>query len=438
MEDRQSNGIAAPARTALVVGGGGFIGGYLVAALRRRGWNVIRAVRGKGRALAPDERDCDLLQMRCQQDWQALLAGVDAVVNAAGILRETGAQKFEAVHVTAPLALAQACVACGVKRFVQISALGIPADGEFIASKHRFDEALLAMPLSAVVLRPSVVYSVSGSYGGTSLLRGLAAFPGMHLLPGDGMGWVQPLAAEDLGELVARAAETSVTGIYEVGGPEPMSLRDYQQQWRDWLRIPGRRAFRTPEAAVSLTVKVMEFLGRGPVGETMWRMLRRGNIAAADAGERLQAAFGMRTRSLQEALAMNPSQVQDRWQAQLYFLAPTLRLAVVALWLLSALAGFLIPGATIEQMAAGSWLQGAMPVLLARAGGAVDLLLGVWLLCNWRPRSAITAMLALVVVYTVVFGVAIPSSWLDPLGGLAKNLVLLPALVMLWVLSDRR
>ncbi len=43
-------------RTVLVVGGAGFIGGYLVAALRRHGWNVLRAVRAKGRALADDER----------------------------------------------------------------------------------------------------------------------------------------------------------------------------------------------------------------------------------------------------------------------------------------------------------------------------------------------------------------------------------------------
>lgn len=437
MEDVRGLDAGASGRTVLVVGGGGFIGGYLVAALRRQGWNVLKAVRGH-RALAGDERACDLQGMRGAADWQPVLAGVDAVVNAAGILRETGAQTFETVHVSAPLALARACVAHGVRRFVQISALGIPADGEFIASKHRFDDALLALPLDAVVLRPSVVYSVAGSYGGTSLLRALAAFPGMHLLPGDGRWRVQPLAAEDLGEVVARAVDAGVAGIYEVGGPASLSLRDYQQQWRDWLRIPGRRAFAAPEAAVSASVKVMELLGRGPVGETMWRMLRRGNVTAADAGERLQAAFGVRTRPLSETLAASPSQVQDRWHAQLYFLAPALRIAVVMLWLLSALAGFLTPAARIGQMVAGSPLLGALPVLLARAGGAIDLLLGLWLLCNWRPRAAITAMLALLVIYTVVFGVAIPSLWWDPLGGLAKNLVLLPALGVLWVLTERR
>jgi hypothetical protein len=38
----------------------------------------------------------------------------------------------------------------------------------------------------------------------------------------------------------------------------------------------------------------------------------------------------------------------------------------------------------------------------------------------------------------LAFGLLLPAQWLDPLGGLAKNLVVLPALVALWALSDRR
>jgi hypothetical protein len=47
-------------------------------------------------------------------------------------------------------------------------------------------------------------------------------------------------------------------------------------------------------------------------------------------------------------------------------------------------------------------------------------------------------MAASVLAYTLAFGIALPAAWLDPLGGLAKNLVVLPALAILWVLVERR
>jgi len=429
------NDSASP-RSALVIGAQGFLGGFIAAALRARGWRVIAGVRHPRPGC--DERRVDLTLMSSAQDWRPILADVDAVVNASGILRESGRQSFAAIHVAAPMALASACVDAGIDTFVQISALGIPADGGFIESKHRFDEALLALPMRSVVLRPSVVYAVSGSYGGTSLLRALAALPLFSLLPGAGQWLIQPVAAEDLAHLVADALQGAQRGIYEVGASQPITLRDYQLAWRRWLRIDGRRILGVPEILVSVQVWLAERLGRGPVGETMWRMLRRGNITHADAGPRLLRDFGTLPRALDEVLATQPSQVQDRWQAQAYFLAPLLRVSIIAVWLLSALAGWLTPAATIEALADGSLLQ-AMPVTaLARATGALDLSLAVWLASGWRPRWAIALMAASVLAYTVAFGLLLPALWLESLGGLAKNLVILPALGLAWVLAERR
>jgi uncharacterized protein YbjT (DUF2867 family) len=427
-----------PNRTVLVVGAAGFLGGYLVAALRKRGWRVLRGVRARSGALAADERECDLQRLLTPESWLPLLAGVDAVVNAAGILREEGGQTFATIHLNAPLALARACVEQRVQCFVQISALGLQEDGEFVASKHRFDHALLELPLRSVILRPSVVYAISGSYGGTSLLRALAAFPAALLLPGDGRWLIQPVAVEDLADLAARALESEASGVYEVGGPERMTLREYQQAWRQWLRIPGVRAVFTPAGCVSLLVRFWETVGSGPVGETMWRMLRRGNVTADGESARVRRDFGATPRRLQEVLASAPSQVQDRWQAQLYFLAPALRLGVAVLCLISAWVGWTTPAAEIERLASGSMLGAMEPTVIARFAAALDLILGLWLLLGSRLRAAIAATMALVLGYTLVFGVALPALWLDPLGGLAKNLVILPALAVLWVLSERR
>ncbi|HEX5959973.1 MAG TPA: SDR family oxidoreductase [Rhodanobacteraceae bacterium] len=422
--------------TVLVIGARGFLGSCIAAHLRERGYRVLAGVRSPESG-SDEERRCDLSRMMVPEQWDDALQEVDVVVNAAGILRERGAQTFDAVHVRGPVALAQACVGRGVRRFVQVSALGDPRDGEFIASKHRFDAALLEMPLSAVVLRPSVVHAAEGSYGGSSLLRALAALPCGVWLPGDGHWLLQPLDARDLAELVVRAVESDVGGMFEAGGPSPVSLRGYLQQWRKWLRVPGTRVREVPTWLVSLAAAIAEHLGRGPLGATMWRMLRRGNVTAPYAPKRVEAAFGFAPRALAESLLLHPARVQDRWHARLYFLAPLLRAALAGLWLLSGLAG-LLAGNTDIAAVTGAALPALPALALARSAAVVDLVLAVWLASGWRTRWALAGMAASVVVYTIAFSLWLPAAWLAPLGGLAKNIVVLPAIAVLWVLDDRR
>lgn len=429
----------AETRSALVVGGRGFLGGFMVAALRRRGWRVRVLARSQGRRLDADadEVSGDLTRMLAEDDWVSALEGVSVVVNAAGILREEGRQSFENVHECAPLALARACAARGI-RFVQVSALGHPEDGGFIASKHRFDAVLLALPVEAIVLRPSVVYSPRGSYGGTSLLRALAAFPWRMLLPGDGHWTFQPLCAEDLGEVVAAACAHGERGLYEIGCEQPIALCDYQSSWRRWLQIPGRGAWRVPLPLVRAQVALGQWLGRGPINHTIWNMLLRGNRTEAGAHQRVLDTFGVRVRALDEVLQSEPSQMQDRWAAQLYFLAPWLQWSVVLVWLASGVVGLVTPASEIEAMAQGSALAGLSPVLLARATALLDVGLGLGLAFAPRPRGVVLAMLICALAYLLAFGGTLPGLLLDPLGGLLKNVVLIPALAVLWVLVDRR
>lgn len=426
------------AKNVLVVGARGFIAGFIISALEQAGYNVLRGVRKANGELRDNERYCDYSAMNTAAEWLPTLKDVDVVVNAAGILRETASQKFKAIHIIGPLTLADACVQAGVKQFIQISALGSAEDGAFLASKHEFDQRLLAMPLKAVVLRPSLVYASSGSYGGTSLLRAIAAFPGMALQPSDGHWPIQPIACEDIAQLVVHSIQNHAQGLYEAGGPEVMSLHDYQMQWRRWLKISGNFALSIPKCFIQAQVKLAEVLGSGPVGETMWRMLLRGNVTQQGTYEKLGAELGYSPKSLKQNLSARPSQVQDRWHAQLYFLGPMLRIMLVLLWLLSAWAGLVSDAGQIESMVMSSFLEDSQPVLLARGFAVFDLVLAFWLCTPWRTRWVIALMGLSVIAYSLILGSAVPVLWLDPLGGLAKNLVLIPAIAVLWVLSDRR
>ncbi len=425
----------------LVTGGLGFIGRAVVAGLLRAGHHVRIAGRtARAQAVPPgvDFVSCDFGRDLAAADWRPRLEGIDAVVNCAGILRERGSDTYEAIHVTAPAALFEACARAGVYRIVQVSALGDPADGEFIASKHRGDARLMAMDLDWVVLRPSVVASARGSYGGTSLLRALAALP-LIPLPGNGAQRLQPVALEDLvaAVLAALTRDEARRQLIELGGPAALGLREYLALWRRWLGLGPARFVPVPKPMARIGATLGEWLGRGPMGLTMWRMLDRGNLTSADAPARAQALLGFAPRALGEHLAESPSHSADRWHARLHLLAPALRGLLALTFLASGVVGLLLPPAEVQAlMAPTGWSPGLIDAL-TWGGSLADLLLGALLLTGWRTRAVLAAMAALVLGYTLVIGLFLPSSWLDPFGGLLKNPLILLAIAIAAATAER-
>ncbi|MGH6608885.1 MAG: NAD(P)H-binding protein [Burkholderiaceae bacterium] len=117
----------------LVPGGAGFIGRHAVTAMLARNHEVVIGSRHPERAhhrLPVQAHRCELRAVRLEQllsadAWRPLLGGIDVVVNCVGILRERGAATYEKVHHLAPAALADACIAAGVRRLIHISALGL-------------------------------------------------------------------------------------------------------------------------------------------------------------------------------------------------------------------------------------------------------------------------------------------------------------------------
>ena len=429
----------------LVVGALGFIGRQIVAALLADGHQVVAAVRRRRRDELPDAVtavDCELEHDLDPAIWLPRLSGVDGVVNAAGLLKGDDAL-LDAVHRQAPLALARAAAELGITRFVQISALGEPRDGPFIASKHAGDQALLAAGLPVIVLRPSLVYAFAGSYGGSSLLRALAAAPWLIPVPGFGRQLVQPLHVHDLAAVVVAAltlpiAESSGERIYSVVGPEQMPIAQFLRGLRRWLRLPDARLLPVPIWLLRIGGALGDRVGDGPLGSTLVRMVARGNAGTLADHARLQQYFGTSPRAFAQWQAREPSQVQDRWHARLYPLAPLLRVGLGLTCLLSAMAGFAQSPAQISVLAAPLHLPEWLAWLLGYGGSAADAMLGAMLLGNWRARLAADLLLVLVLGYTLVLGLGLPGLWLDPWGALAKNLTILPAIAVWRVLSDRR
>jgi hypothetical protein len=102
----------------------------------RRG--VDRPVRRADEIAVDYARDID------PDAWRGRLTGVDAVINTVGILREGRGRRFDANHHQVPRALFAACREAGVRRVIQVSALGADAGAasRFHRSKRAADDFL--------------------------------------------------------------------------------------------------------------------------------------------------------------------------------------------------------------------------------------------------------------------------------------------------------
>ena len=210
----------------LVVGGSGFIGRHLVAALAARGVRVTvpsrRRERAKHLILLPtvDVVEADVL---ARGVLEHLMAGQQAVVNLAGILHGD----FRRLHVELPQAIVNGCRAQGVKRLLHMSALGATRDApsEYLRSKALGEEAVLAAgELDVTVLRPSVVFGPEDRF--LNLFAQLSRFlPALALACPQAQ--FQPVYVGDVARVIATAlGETESFGKrYDLCGPHLCTLR---------------------------------------------------------------------------------------------------------------------------------------------------------------------------------------------------------------------
>lgn len=243
-----------------IYGGSGFVGRYIALRMAKAGWRVRVAVRRPNAAIfvrpygVVGQVEPIFCNIRDDNSVRAALQGADAVVNCVGILAESGKSTFEAIQADGAERIARIAAAEGIRRMVQISAIGADPDSEseYAQTKAMGEASVRKHMPEAVILRPSIVFGPEDEF--FNRFAGMTRIsPAVPVIGADTL--FQPVYVDD----VAHAAEMAIKGdapggIYELGGPDVESFRSLM---RRMLEVINRK--RLVISVPSFAAKIMAF-----------------------------------------------------------------------------------------------------------------------------------------------------------------------------------
>jgi uncharacterized protein YbjT (DUF2867 family) len=233
----------------LLIGGSGFVGGWIASCLSERGVRVTIATRHRENTKKLIMLPTVSMVEANVHDPQALVKLMqrqDAVINLVGILHDSDSRLpygkgFAAAHVDLPRKIIAAMRESGVRRLVHMSALraAIDAPSEYLRSKGE-GEALVRAAMSELeitVFRPSVIFGPDDAFL-NMFAKLIKLFP---LLPlGGGAARFQPVYVGDVASAFADCLSNGATfgKTYELCGPKVYTLRELVEYT---ARLVGRK-----------------------------------------------------------------------------------------------------------------------------------------------------------------------------------------------------
>jgi uncharacterized protein YbjT (DUF2867 family) len=425
----------------VLLGASGFIGSAVAARLTADGHEVVAVSRHSFNPGLIPLVQCalDISRMRRAEDWLPVLEGADAVVNCAGTLQDAPGESTTGVHATGVGTMFSACEIAGVRRVIHVSAAGVDRQtSAFSKSKFAGEQALMSSKLDWIILRPSVVIG-RPAYGGSALLRGLAALPIMPVLPNTGL--LRLVHLDDVVETISIFLKpgAKTRQVVDLVGPRTWRFDDAIRLFRRWLRWRPAAAVRVPAWVASVVYRLGDMAGwlgwRPPIRSTAQREIVHGAVGDPSQWQQLT---GIKPRDIEAALASEPASVQERWFAQLYFLKPLVFGVFGLFWLTTGLIS-LGPGWDIGMSLMREGGVGeTMGSLAVISGALADIATGLAILYRPTSRYGLLAGLVISITYAVIGTILVPRLWSDPLGPMLKIWpIMVLNLVALAILKDR-
>jgi uncharacterized protein YbjT (DUF2867 family) len=434
-------GEAMLARKILVLGASGLIGRFVTDDLRARGFHVV----GVARRFTPSQRtsklglELPILSMD-QTSLSLLIAdhGIDIVVNCLGVLQDGPGSDTRAVHRDFVERLLQAIRASG--RAIRLVHISIPGAADedctaFSRTKREAERLIVASGISYAILRPGFVIAPS-AYGGSAMLRALAAFP-LDLPVGEDATPFQPVAVEDIAATVAwlagidPASKTTDAVTWDLMQLQPVTLARVIEQFRHALGNADLQRIRLPGFMLSLGGKLGDFaslLGwMPPMRTTAIAELRRGVTGDP---KPWMLATGIAPKTLAQAAGQRFATIQEKWFARLFLIKALVIASLAMFWMVSGFIALVISYHAAADILSAHAFPPSLVAPVTVGTSLMDMAIGA--LIAFRRTCAVGLITGITASLGYMVGAAIltPDLWIEPLGALVKTG---PAIVLMMV-----
>ena len=428
-------------RKILVLGASGLIGRFVTDDLRSRGFHVVGVARKFSASQQSNSLDLELPVMSMDAATLARLLqeyGIDVVVNCLGVLQDGPGSNVRAVHCDFVERLLAAIGDSGrAIRLVHISIPGAANEDRtaFSQTKREAERLIAASGIAYAILRPGFVVAPA-AYGGSAMLRSLAAFP-IELPADESATPFQPVAAEDIAETIAWLAARDIDHpatravTWDLMQPQPVTLSGVIEQFRWSFGTSRLPRFTSPAFLLDLGARLGDLASRlgwmPPMRTTAIAELRRGVTGDPAAW---MAATGIAPKTIAQAVGGRAAAIQDKWFARLFLTKALVIASLVLFWVASGFIALFIsyPAATGILSSHGFPPSLVAPVTVLTS--LMDMTIGV--LIAFRRTCAAGLIAGIVASLGYMAGAAIltPDLWIEPLGALVKTG---PAIVLMLV-----
>lgn len=284
----------------LVAGATGFVGGHLTGELLRRGHKLrLLTHRRRPPAEGIEQVEGDIIRL---ETFEEAARGCDAVVNLVGIIREVPSQgiTFEKLHVQATANLLAAALKSGVRRYLQMSALGTRPDAvsDYHKTKWRAETLVRSSGLEWTIFRPSLIFGPQDAFV-NMLAAQLRLAPVMPVI-GSGSYRLQPIHAGDVARCFARALEMPATvgQCYALCGDDRMSYVELLDAIA--AALGKARPFKPhlPLELMKRLIPLMQRIPQFPITMDQLQMLLEENICDGS----WKQVFGFEPRGFREGI----------------------------------------------------------------------------------------------------------------------------------------